>query len=167
MWKIRVLSNSVKKQWKVVTIFIVGLKWVIRSKKEEMCAFGATLSEVCWFCISLSSSLSQDQWVNWHTGWGKSRFLWNPQTRVSFSHPCQVRGNHLWEALPSSEPFLDLWDESPVESPSPTLRHFHFHSSPGSAPTRFRGNWKHRSPKKEKAGAPFWATLWVHFLLFS
>lgn len=98
--------------------------------------------------VCLSSSLHQDPWV---TGRG---------ARVSSSHPCQVHGGHLQEALPSSGPSPDLWDGSPAESPSPTLRHFHFHSSPGSTPTRFRGNWKHRSPKKKKRKA--WALSGPH-----
>lgn len=75
--KVRDVSDSVRKQWKAVTIFIVELKWMRKDQKKEMCTLGATSSQACWLCISPSSKRPQDQRAT-----GRA-------ARPSFSHHCR------------------------------------------------------------------------------
>lgn len=143
--KVRDVSDSVRKQWKAVTIFIVELKWMRKDQKKEMCTLGATSSQACWLCISPSSNPTPR--IN-----GPQAGRPGPVSPTTAGPRCG-----LPDALhPAGPPALR--GGSPVEGPSPTLRHFHFHSSPGSVFTRFRGNWKHRLSPPKNAGVLFWAT---------
>lgn len=94
--KVRDVSDSVRKQWKAVTIFIVELQWVRKDQKKEMCTLGATSSQACWLCISPSCNPTPGS--TGHRQGGQAQFLPPLQAHgVASRTPCIQRAPQLSE----------------------------------------------------------------------